>query len=864
MAALCTTSVSLGTTQAEEEAAFELMLRRPHDPIPSLWETVVEEHKQHSTDHVPWWQAVAPEPTGAEDVAGAQVEPAGGSASGSLRGIPSRKLLGGSASSFIKRLGLKVPKLSDPSASLGSINGTFYIYDSVTPPGWVDWRITAASTVVKNQMQCGSCWAVATADLVSMTWAIASGLGRWPAPPLRLDGLVPDSVLNLDMSPQQICDCAGGSIDCCAGGWPETALAYMADNGGLARMADYPYYGHNMTCNPGTASKVVAQITGWALVPARDLTALKKALAFGPVLGFVNAAAPDFQNYTGGVYNGNCSYELDHAVLVIGYGADATAGPFLIIKNSWGAGWGESGYMRMAATDGIGQCGVISTSAIYPTYNPTFGDPCRDVFPPPCGAGVCYKQLYKMKFRARCGCPAGYVENLAGNARADGAQTCVTGGKTGGVSTYVVGPTDTCDSIKAAYSLSSSVFNQYNLGLDCSKLLPGTAISIGTDQSQGGCAASYIVVAGDTCTSIGAANVITLGALQGLNPLLDCSRLIEGQTVCVRAGALGAHALASVDCGMAYDVRKPNKFNREEDADKDGNACDTCAYIVTKFKLDWTTFYLLNPGIKCDQPLVASLSVCLATVGSPIAPRMKVNCTSTYRVQQGDSCPRIWQAAGLTSAQFYLLNPGVRCGKPYFQVGQMVCTGGPQLDSTFANAVPYTVAAGDTLAGIAAQFGSRCGTLASPANVCNQNLLADCSAPLVVGMSLQVPCQWPLGRSCGCTPGTRVCGADGDWYASYCDAVCNYATPAKTTGCSSCTSACNDKCGAGQHPDSSAPDYCPDPCPFPPWPPVSWNWFGATECAFYYQACSNCCAGGWGYGSGNYWNCVGYCRQYKC
>eukprot|EP00897_Mesotaenium_endlicherianum_P005732 jgi/Mesen1/5187/ME000258S04284 len=896
IAALCL-SLCLGSSVEDEE--FEAMLKKPHEPRRSLWETAIDEHEQQSRDHVPWWQAVAPEDAG---IPADQIDPAGGSGTASFRGLPSRKLMGGDPlAASIKRLGLKVPKLTDKSTSSANINGTFYIYDSVVPPASVDWRLTAASTVVKTQMQCGSCWAVAVADLVSMTWAISNGFGAKVAPPLKGDGSVPDAVLNLDMSPQQICDCAGGSIDCCAGGWPEQALSYVMANGGLAKIGDYPYFGKNMTVISGDEER--REITGWELVPARDLTALKKALAFGPVLVLVNAAAPDFQSYTGGIYNGNCTNELDHAVLVVGYGSDPTAGPYLIIKNSWGSAWGENGYMRMAAIDGPGQCGVTSTSAIFPTYFPLAGDPCKDVFPPPCGAGTCYKQAYMKRNRARCGCPAGYVENVAGiarclpaspcdanpnpcgggnctnggdgsytckcpqgtivGARADGAQTCVAGGNSGGVSTYTVVPTDTCDSIMAAYGLTSAVFLQYNLGLDCANLLPGTVVSVGTSNIQGGCASEYTTVAGDTCDSIAAANVLTLAALQALNPTLSCAALLEGQSVCVGGVTLGARTLSAVDCGMSYDVRKPNKFRKEEDVDKFGNGCDSCNYIVNKFNLDWTTFYMLNPGIKCNVALPATLSVCLATVGSPIAPRMKVDCTKTYRVQHGDNCPKIWGAAELTAAQFYLLNPGVRCSKPYLQVGQMVCIGGPQLDTSFSNAVPYTVTAGDTLVSIAAQFASRCGTYATPANVCNQNLLSDCSAPLVVGMSLQVPCQWPLGRSCGCTAGTRVCGADGDWYSSYCDAVCNYATPAKTTGCSSCQYACNDRCGAGQHP-YNAPDYCPDPCPFPPWPPVSWDWFSGSACSFYYQACSSCCMGGWGYGSGNYWNCLGYCRQYKC
>eukprot|EP00897_Mesotaenium_endlicherianum_P000481 jgi/Mesen1/10433/ME000082S09941 len=796
----------------------------------------------------------------------------------------------------IKRLGLKAPKLTDPSTSIADINGSRFRFENVVPPPSVDWRLTAAYTPVKSQFQCGSCWAVAAADAISMTWAIFQGYGARPAPPLNSDGSVPEAVLALDMSPQQVCDC-GAVGSCCAGGWPETAFQYAAANGGLSRMQDYPYFGaDNASCATKTASKAAAQITGWELTPPRDVAAMRKALAYGPVVVLVSAADPEFQAYAGGVFRGSCSLDLNHALLLVGYGTDPVAGPFWIAKNSWGALWGESGHMRIAATEGVGQCGITSTGGIYPVYYPTSKDkdPCVDAYPPPCGAGRCYTQqdpASKVKV-ARCSCPGGFVENAGGKARclpadpcsqnpnpcgagkcknapdgtytcscpagttvggrADGAVTCVAGGGAGGVRTYTVNPGDTCNGIMKLFGLSQAVFNQYNQGISCKKLLPGTLVAVGSDvASAGGCAASYEVLNGDTCPRIASACQLALAQLQALNPSMSCNKLLAGQMLCVAPTAPGG-APPAVSCGMAYDVQR-------------GNSMDSCQALVTKFKLDWTTFYQLNPGLKCDAPLSPSLSICVAPAGSPIAPRMGAGCTQTYRVQHGDTCPKLWAAARLTAAQFRLLNPGVRCTAPYFQVGQGVCLAGAQLDSVFANGVPYIVVPGDTLGSIAQAFAARCGTYATPANICSQNLLLSCSAPPPPGTTLQVPCQWPVGRACGCTPAVRVCGADGNWYSSYCDAVCNYASPASTGGCSSCQLACRDRCGAYQYPARGAPDYCPSPCPYPPWPPISWNYFGVkSPCAYYYQACSSCCAGGWGYGSGYYWNCVAYCKYGKC
>eukprot|EP00897_Mesotaenium_endlicherianum_P004616 jgi/Mesen1/4182/ME000219S03313 len=789
-------------------------------------------------------------------------------------------------------MGLKFPKLSDSSTSIADINGSYFRFESFdlgSPvAAAVDWRKTAASTVVKNQMQCGSCWAVAAADAVSMMWAISRGLGAKPAPPLTATGDIPSSVWGLDLSSQQICDCAGRG--CCEGGYPEAALNYIMFNGGLASMATYPYFATNNTCNTAQAAAVQAQITGWEHTPARSLTAVRQALMMGPVVVLISAAAPDFQNYTGGVYNGNCTYDLDHAVVAVGYGTDPVDGPYLIIKNSWGSDWGENGYMRISATDGVSQCGLLSTPSMIPTYYPpTAINPCLNVYPPPCGAGTCYVEKSGKKVRARCACPAGFVENTGGIAkcvRADpcfqnpnpcgtgqckngadgsyscvcppgttigaaaaGSSTCVSGNGTSGVRTYTTIPDDTCDSIVLNFKITLSQFNLYNQGINCQNLLAGTVVAVGTDAvTQQGCGASYTVLAGDTCPRISAAQLVQQETLLSLNPTLDCLQVLPGQVLCV-APAAPVVQKAKPACGMTFDVQKELGY-------------DTCQWMVTKFTLDWPTFYLLNPGIKCDDDLPGSLSVCVAPVGSVVAPRQKVNCTQTYRVQHGDTCPTIWNAAGLTSTQFFLVNPGVQCNFPYLQVGQQVCVAGPQLSTAFTNAVPYVVKAGDTLASISLAFTSRCGTYASPANICSQNLLLSCLLPLAVGQTLQVPCQWPVGRSCGCTPSTPYCGSDGDWYSSYCDVVCNYATPAHTS-CNSCQAACNDRCGAGQRP-YGGPDYCPNPCAYPPWPPVSWNWFSSSECSFYYQACSSCCAGGWGYGSGNYWNCVGYCRYGKC
>ena len=73
--------------------------------------------------------------------------------------------------------------------------------------------------------------------------------------------------------------------------------------------------------------------------------------------------------YTSGVLNSpDCGTRLNHAVTAIGYGTDPTAGDYYIVRNSWGASWGNAGYINIAAVDGIGICGIQQVS-VWPTTN---------------------------------------------------------------------------------------------------------------------------------------------------------------------------------------------------------------------------------------------------------------------------------------------------------------------------------------------------------------------------------------------------------------------------------------------------------------------------------------------------------------
>jgi len=200
----------------------------------------------------------------------------------------------------------------------------------------VDWR--NVTTAVKDQGQCGSCWAF------SATEAIESFS--------RIHG----SQL-YTLSPQQItsCDTTDGG---CKGGWPYNAYNYVKSAGGIETEASYPYTsGHGVTgaCKFDRTLAVV-KVAGYVSVP-RGEPGLENALNVGPVS--VCLAANAFQTYRGGIL-AVCPGTVDHCVQAVGY-----TDTYWLIRNSWGSGWGETGYLRLARGQNL--CHV----ADYVTY-PTF------------------------------------------------------------------------------------------------------------------------------------------------------------------------------------------------------------------------------------------------------------------------------------------------------------------------------------------------------------------------------------------------------------------------------------------------------------------------------------------------------------
>jgi len=208
-------------------------------------------------------------------------------------------------------------------------------------PASVDWTTAGAVTPVKDQGQCGSCWAFSTIGSTEGAWFLSNGT-------------------LVSLSEQQLVDCSSKEGNQgCNGGLMDYGFQYIIDNKGITTEAAYPYKAQDGTCKSSGLS-VAATIKSFKDVPTNSETALMTAIYQQPVSVAVEADQDVFQLYAGGVMTKKCGTNLDHGVLAVGYG---TLGgkDYYLVKNSWGASWGDKGYImlgRGAAYGAAGQCGI--------------------------------------------------------------------------------------------------------------------------------------------------------------------------------------------------------------------------------------------------------------------------------------------------------------------------------------------------------------------------------------------------------------------------------------------------------------------------------------------------------------------------
>jgi len=233
-------------------------------------------------------------------------------------------------------------------------------------PASVDWRQTeGVVTAVKNQGQCGSCWAFSATETLESLYALATGE---TAPVL---------------GPQQLVSCVANPDKCggsggCQGATQPLGFVYT-ETTGLSLESSYPYTAQTGTCDTSKIAPVVTN-AGVVQLPTNSYTALIGAVAtVGPVS--ISVAAGSWSIYGGGVYSGSCDYDMDHGVQLVGYGEDLGK-LYWLVRNSWGSGWGESGYIRLERFgEGSEPCGTDST--------PQDGDACAGDTTPVQYCGKC-------------------------------------------------------------------------------------------------------------------------------------------------------------------------------------------------------------------------------------------------------------------------------------------------------------------------------------------------------------------------------------------------------------------------------------------------------------------------------------------
>ncbi|CAI5502227.1 unnamed protein product, partial [Closterium sp. Naga37s-1] len=510
----------------------------------------------------------------------------------------------------------------------------FHSWDSVPFLGWP----------VKNQEDCNACWAFAVVASIEAAYGIATNK---EAPQLAVESLF--TAMNLSSYEHQ-CKNGGSPTEAFEKlvGLPDGGLKMRSTVTGQIAGSLFPVQGFERTQFKGYLGLMHA-------VQRQPVVVHIEASA----TSFVQYDGT-FKYQDPGCYTGS----LNHAVLVIGYyiirddgSQNRIAPPFWIIRNSWGVGWGDRGHMRMDIQGGDGVCGINVLPGIYPIVKIS-GDPCgsksfqQDLDPQPtmnpCGRFKCRPDSKSKGNTCDCKLPKaarqpfvevrnGYLSNTCAYVDVCGSYlrnpctvgTCINDGKgayscvcpPNYITTTTIDNFPTCDPVNESVSsivvsgdnwqctdvypamgLTATKFTQQNMAINCNKPLQKNTVL----QVIGGpaipCTAFFYTLKGDTCPSIASQVGLNQSRLTGLNPGLDCSKVVRpGQSVCVERNATYAYTVPQcVKYGM---LTKQDTCERllERMTDRDDSSRANSASL-------WAQLYRNNPGLVCSDPIPDSVA----------------------------------------------------------------------------------------------------------------------------------------------------------------------------------------------------------------------------------------------------------------